>query len=106
MLQGVVTGLGAVPGILPTSATLLHACGKSKLGPGAQVVLRRAEGEGELRGHHYCQCINGNIPWHGDSAWQGRGVGQHTWGRLAPQENHQLMHQGYQSQHSSLNPQP
>lgn len=52
MPQGLGTGLGAVPGLLPTPATLLHALGKNNLGartrsPGA--AQEESRGRGALR---------------------------------------------------------
>lgn len=72
MLQGLVTRLGAVPGLLPTPATLLHSPRKGSRSPGG--AQEESRGRGSYEG-----TINGDIPWHGDTAWQGRGMGQHTW---------------------------
>lgn len=70
-------GLGAVPGLLPIPAT---PQGQAQEPRGCSEKQR----ERELWGHHYCQCINGDIPWPGDSARLGRGTGQQTWGGGGP----------------------
>lgn len=75
MPQGLVTGLGVVPGLLPTPATCSVPRGQAQ----EPRCCSGEQREGQLWGQSYCQCMNGDIPWHGDSPWQGRGMGQQTW---------------------------
>lgn len=68
MLQGLVTGLGAVPGLLPTPATPLHSPRKSSRSPGG--AQEESRGRGSYEGTITASALMGTS--HGMGTLHGR----------------------------------